>query len=156
MAKVSLELIDALRKTADKMEGNPNYQWGHMGACNCGFLAQQITRLSKAEIHHRAMTGYGDWHEQLNDYCSTSGLPMDKMISKLIDFGFDADDLKDLERLSGSKVLAALPVRRNLKHNLNADAVLYLRTWANLLEGELIRPIEINLVSVDELLLESK
>jgi hypothetical protein len=34
-----------------------------MGACNCGFLAQEITHLRKAEIHSRAMQSTGDWNE---------------------------------------------------------------------------------------------
>jgi hypothetical protein len=67
MAKASLELIEALRKTANKLTNSNNYQWGHMGACNCGFLAQEVTQFRKEEIHARAMQRYGDWSEQLND-----------------------------------------------------------------------------------------
>ncbi len=46
------------------------------------------------------MQRYGDWNEQLNDYCPTSGFPMDELISEMMNFGFDRDDLKNLERLS--------------------------------------------------------
>lgn len=142
MAKASVELITILRNTADRIETSSLYQWGHMGACNCGFLAQEITHLRKDEIHSRAMEGYGDWTEQLNDYCPTSGLLMDDLISKMISFGFDTDDLKHLERLSDKRILESIPFEeRHLKHNIKADAVKYLRAWAMLLENEILTSI---------------
>ncbi len=145
MARVSLPLIDALRNTARKLEGSNNYQWGHMGSCNCGFLAQEITSLKKEELHHRAMERYGDWSEQLNDYCPTSGLPMDDVISEMLAFGFDADELKHLERLSDPAVLRSLPMEeRNLVHNRKGDVIKYLNAWANLLEQELLGRIQLS------------
>jgi glutaredoxin-related protein len=69
MEKPSLPLIMAIRSAAVKLESSTIYQWGHMGACNCGFLAQEVTKLTKEEIHARAMMRHGDWTEQLNDYC---------------------------------------------------------------------------------------
>jgi hypothetical protein len=142
MATIRLEVISAIRNTAAALARSAEYQWGHMGSCNCGHLAQQITRLRKEEIHSRAMQRYGDWSEQLNDYCPTSGLPMDDLISEMLAFGFDADDLKNLERLSDGKVLRSLPVeKRNLKHNIKADVILYLHAWADLLEQELLNSI---------------
>lgn len=142
MAKSSAEVILALRNTARTLEQSNDYQWGHMGACNCGFLAQEITTLNKSEIHNRAMERHGDWNDQLNDYCPTSGLRMDHLISELLEFGFDIDDLKHLERLSDPKVLRQLPVdKRFLSHNSKSDVVLYLRTMANLLEMELVERI---------------
>jgi hypothetical protein len=77
MAHANPELIQALRRTAQKLSiGNP-YQWGHMGSCNCGNLAQELTQLTKAQIHEFAMQGRGDWREQVEEFCPTSGLPMD-------------------------------------------------------------------------------
>ena len=60
MAKASEDLIQSLRVTARNIERNSTYQWGHMGACNCGFLAQEVTKLTKDEIHRRAMERHGD------------------------------------------------------------------------------------------------
>lgn len=138
------ELINALRNAAKKIDANPNYQWGHMGLCNCGFLAQEITKLTKQEIHRRAMERHGDWTEQLNDYCATSGLPMDDLITELIDFGFTRAQLQHLEKLSDPKVLGWLPfAKRDLKHNMKADVVLYLNTWADGLEQTLLDQIQI-------------
>ncbi len=142
MAQSSIEIIQVLRSTAAKIEASQTYQWGHMGLCNCGFLAQEVTRLSKEQIHTKAMQGHGDWTEQLNDYCPTSGLQMDDLISELIAFGFDADDLKHLEKLSDSRILRKIPLpERDLKHNQKADVIKYLRMWANSLEEILLDSI---------------
>ncbi|MDL5045731.1 hypothetical protein QQ054_06740 [Oscillatoria amoena NRMC-F 0135] len=144
MAAIKPELIEALRNTALTLQKSPSYQWGHMGLCNCGFLAQQITRLRKDEIHSRAMQRHGDWSEQLNDYCPTSGYPMDDLISEMLRFGFDADDLKHLERLSDPLVLRQLPPdKRNLSYNVKDDVVTYLYAWAGMLEDELIRLVRL-------------
>ena len=115
-----------------------------MGACNCGFLVQEVTHLRKAEIHSRAMQGAGDWNEQLNDYCPTSGLPMDDLISELLRVGFDVDDLKHLEKLSSREIVRTLPFdHQNLSRNVKADVVKYLNAWAALLEAELIQNISL-------------
>src|SRR6478736_5494778 len=104
MAKATETLIEALRNTSRSIEKSSLYQWGHMGACNCGFLAQEVTKLTKAEIHRMAMQSSSDWSEYLNDYCPVNGLPCDDRFSKLIDSGFDSDDLKHLEKLSDPKI----------------------------------------------------
>ncbi len=142
MALASPQIICTLRASAHHLQDSVTYQWGHMGLCNCGFLAQEVTHLTKEEIHKRAMQRHGDWSEQLNDYCPTSGLPMDDMISELINFGFDAQDLRHLEYLSDNDVLLRLPpTERNLRHNIKADVVKYLLTWAELLEEKLLDQI---------------
>ena len=55
MARPNLDLIAALRRTARKINDGAPYQWGHMGSCNCGNLAQELTKLTKAEIHAHAL-----------------------------------------------------------------------------------------------------
>ncbi|MCA6073585.1 hypothetical protein [Fulvivirga sedimenti] len=135
MAKPTPSLIQALRATAGKLAKSSQYQWGHMGSCNCGHLAQELTRLKPSEIHQRAMEKYGDWNEQLNDYCPTSGLLMDDLITQMLEAGLDTDDLKHLEKLSDTEVLRSLPPhQRFLKHNVRDHVVLYLNAWAAMLE----------------------
>ena len=142
MAKLTAEVIQAIRQTAKMLEQSNHYQWGHMGSCNCGFLAQQITHLQKDEIHARAMQRVGDWNEQLIYYCPTSGLPMDELIHQMLDFGFDVYDLRHLEKLSDKAVLETLPEeKRNLRHNSKEDVVLYLKCWANSIESKLLDQI---------------
>jgi hypothetical protein len=144
MAKASIEIIEALRSTADKLQKASDYQWGHMGSCNCGFLAQQLTHLSKHQIHSRAMQRYGDWNEQLNDYCPSSGLLMDDLITDLVKVGFSIEDLKNLEMLSDQAVLGSLPKgRKHLRKNVKSDVIEYLSAWANLLEDQLIASVNI-------------
>ncbi|MET4106134.1 hypothetical protein [Hymenobacter sp. UYP22] len=140
MAHSTLPVIQALRTTAQRLATEAPYEWGHMGSCNCGHLAQTVTALPKGEIHARAMQRYGDWDQQLRDYCPTSGLPIDETIDAMLALGFSRQDLAHLERLSDPVIRAAIPFeRRNaLRHNQRDDVVLYLRTWASLLEAELI------------------
>ncbi len=145
MAHSTLPVIQALRDTAQRLATQAPYQWGHMGSCNCGHLAQTITHLTKGEIHARAMQRYGDWERQLIDYCPTSGLPIDATIDEMLALGFTRSDLTHLERLSDPTIRAAIPFeRRNaLRHNQRDDVVLYLRTWATLLENHLLAGIEL-------------
>ena len=143
MAQPTLPVIQALRDTAQRLATQAPYQWGHMGSCNCGHLAQTVTRLTKAEIHARAMQRYGDWERQLIDYCPTSGLPIDQTIDEMLAMGFSRTDLTHLEKISDPTIRAAIPFeRRNvLRHNQRDDVVLYLRTWADLLERDLLADI---------------
>ncbi len=151
MAKASLKLIKALRNTAKTLGKSKNYQWGHMGSCNCGHLAQEITKLTKSEIHQRAMQKYGDWSDQLNDYCPSSGLLMDDLITELLGAGLDVDDLKYLEKLSDTEVLRTLPEScRYLSHNRRDDVVKYLKAWADLLEARLLDKVELPSLKKDK------
>lgn len=146
MAKATFDVIQALRNTVRRLERSNDYQWGHMGSCNCGFLVQEVTHLRREEIHARAMCRYGDWSEQLNDYCPTSGLLMDDLISEMLAFGFDRDDLIHLERLSDQEILAwAKPNERNFQHNVKEDAIRYLLLWADKLENEMLDAINLKL-----------
>jgi len=137
MATASKSNIKALRKAAKKMRNQDRYEWGHMGRCNCGFLAREVTNLTDAEIHQLAMEKSGDWAQQLRDYCPQSGIAMDVIIDIMLSEGFTVAELSQLERLESPEILALLPYNnRNLSHNSAQDAALYLETWATLLEKE--------------------
>lgn len=140
MAKANPELIAAIEKTISKLQNGAAYQWGHMGACNCGNLAQELTKLSKAEIHQYAMQRHGDWNEQLLDYCPTSGYPMDMMVSKMLEFGLSLDDLAHLERLSDPEILSRIEKEKidQLNKNSREDVIFYMSHWANLLREKWI------------------
>lgn len=145
MARNSVHKVVAIRQTAQRLAKGANYQWGHMGSCNCGHLAQTITNYTKGQIHGAAMQRHGDWSEQLRDYCPQSGLPMDEVIDQMLAYGFSTGDLAHLERLTDPSVLTMLPAeKRSLKHNLRDDVVLYLYTWAMKLENELLSNIPIS------------
>jgi len=139
MATPNKKLIEAIRSAALKINISNNYQWGHMGACNCGFLAQELSDLSKGQIHEYAMRGHGDWTEQVEGFCPTSNFPMDLLISELISNGLKLEDLINLERLKDKEVLNLIPMekRNSLKHNSAKDVSLYMTTWADLLESKI-------------------
>ena len=150
MAKASLDIIDALRRTAKKLATGTAYMWGHMGSCNCGNLAQEITKMSKEQIHAYAMQGHGDWNEQLNDYCEASQMPMDLLIHELLMTGFSTEDLKNLEKLADNDILMRLPIeKRYLHHNYRDDVIVYLNEWANMLEDELLDGIKLPSFDLD-------
>ena len=145
MAIPSIEIINALRKTADQLENGSNFEWGHMGRCNCGHLAQTITHFTQDEIHRFAMQKRGDWSDQLIDYCPTSGYPMDLIIQKMISFGFSKDDLANLEWLSDVAIVDKIGYNRSLERNNKYDAIKYMLTWANILEEEYLKSISLNI-----------
>lgn len=126
------DLLALLARTADRLERDTTYQWGHMGQCNCGHLAQSITGLTGAEIHASALVREGDWEEQANRYCPTSGLLIDTILATMFNLGLTRDDVRHLEKLSDPNVLRRLR-RGYLQRNRREDVVLYLRAWRDLL-----------------------
>lgn len=138
MTTASANLIAALRKTAGKLAGGAAYQWGHMGSCNCGNLAQELTGYTAPEIHRSAIAnGRGEWAEQLNDYCPSTGIGMDALIFQMLTHGLTPDDLRHLERLSDPEIRKHLPGgSRYLQHNNRDDVVSYLTAWADKLQEE--------------------
>jgi hypothetical protein len=144
MAYPNTFLVESLRTTADRLESGDRYTWSHMGRCNCGHLAQTLTGLSAAEIHRRAMRRHGDWTEQsehFEPYCPHTGFTIDYVMDSLIEAGLNPPDIRDLEYLSNRDVLKALPGGfRYLERNNREHAILYLRTWASLLEKLLAKP----------------
>jgi hypothetical protein len=137
MARPTQALIDALMQTAARLRNGDIYLWSHMGACNCGHLAQTVTNISRAELHAIALERAGDWSEQVVEFCPSSGLPIDHVIATMLDLGLSREDLAHLERLTSPYVLAKLPERRYLDHTRRDDVVLYLETWARALADEL-------------------
>lgn len=139
MAKPNALLINALRATAARLgRAGVRYRWTHQGTCNCGHLAQTLTRLSAAEIHRRALQRVGDWTEHAREHCPDSGLAIDDLLNVMLDAGLTSGDIEHLERLSCPRVRRRLPAgRRDLRRDRRADVVLYLETWAEMLEVEL-------------------
>lgn len=138
MAYANVELVRALRLTAARLREGAGYQWGHLGMCNCGHLAQTLTGLGKAEIHAAALVRGGEWEDRVREYCPTSGQAIDDIIRTMLDHGLDPSDLADLEDLRDERILRRLPSgRRHLQRNQRDDVVEYLETWARVLDEEL-------------------
>ena len=138
MAYATPRLIDALRRSATDIETGKAYEWGHMGGCNCGHLVQNLTQLSRAQIHTYAMSkGTGDWSEQVEVWCETSKMDMDLLISELLSYGLSKEDLIHLELLNDRQITKRLG-RNDLAKNSKHDAALYMRAWAEVLEEQII------------------
>lgn len=137
MHTARLELAARLRVTADRLRRGAPYRWTHQGRCNCGHLAQTITRLSGAAIHDAAVQSPGEWVDHAERYCATSGAPIDRLIRQMLEAGLDLDEIADLERLTHPAVLRHLPdSRRALDNRDRDDVVLYFETWAAVLDAE--------------------
>jgi hypothetical protein len=140
MANPSLELIQALRTTANNLQEGSTYAWGHHGACNCGNLLQTVTHLTKEEVLRAAHAGNGEWTELAQDWCEASKAPHDLLLSKLAEIGLQPSDIHDLEYLANKEVLHKLPGGfRWLSRNVREDVVVYFNTFAQMLEERLIQ-----------------
>lgn len=147
MARASYLLSNAIRKAALNLQNNKPYEWGHMGNCNCGHVVQTLLNISKSDIHRYAMEKNGDWNEQLNDYCPTSGLLMDKLIWNLLQTGLEMEDIMDLEYLKNPQIVEKIDNSlKPLINNKREHVIAYLNTWADMMEEELTKHIDLNLI----------
>ena len=146
MAKPSLELVEALRETARRLQNGAHYTWGHHGACNCGNLLQVITHFSEAEILAHAHTGTGEWTEIAEESCSVTGVPVGLLLYTLQTIGLTPADIHNIEYLNNKDVLQYLPGGfRWLKRNVRQDVIDYFRAFAQMLEEKLLQQITIPL-----------
>ena len=142
MAQANILLIEALRETAARLRNGAHYAWGNHGACNCGNLAQVVTKLSKEEILAYAHTGIGEWSELAEDYCGITNAPAGLLISKLQEIGLTPTDIHNLEYLEDKNVLQHLPGGfRWLQRNVREDVIVYFETFAVLLEEQLAEKV---------------
>ncbi|MFT3683213.1 MAG: hypothetical protein QM791_23340 [Ferruginibacter sp.] len=146
MATASIELINALSATAQRLRSGAHYAWGHHGACNCGNLLQAITNLSEGEIIRHAHTGTGEWTELAAEFCPVSNTPLSLMITRLQDIGLTPTDIHHIEYLDDKEVLQYLPNGfRWLKRNKREDVIAYFEAFANMLEEKLLREVKLNM-----------
>ena len=144
MAHPSKQLIDALRKTADRLQNGATYAWGNHGSCNCGNLLQVVTDLSRQEILTYAHTGFGEWTELAEEYCYVTDAPVNMLISSLEKIGLTPTDIHNLEYLEDKNVLKNLPGGfRWLKKNRREDVIVYFNTFASLLQIKLSKEEDI-------------
>ena len=138
MARATKELVKALRASAAGISAGHQYEWGHVGRCNCGHLVQHVSGRTSSEIIKTFGPQLDEWTEHANDYCGITGLPVQELFDDLESVGFFPDDVRNLEYLKDSQVLNRLPAeKRYLKHNDKEDVALYMNTMAELLEEEL-------------------
>jgi hypothetical protein len=140
MAFASHKLINALKETADRLKNGNHYAWGNHGSCNCGNLLQVLTPFDSKDILQIAQTGIGEWTELAEETCSITSIPISNLLGVLQQAGLTPVDIHNIEYLEDKAVLKALPCGfRWLRRNLREDVILYLETFASILEVELER-----------------
>jgi hypothetical protein len=145
MAQPNLQLIQALRETANKLKNGSHYAWGHHGACNCGNLVQVITKFTEGEILAYAHEGIGEWTELAQEFCPITNAPISLVIAKLQEAGLTPTDIHHVEYLNDKNVLMHLEGGfRWLQRNKKEDAIAYFEAFANMLEEKLLQTIEID------------
>lgn len=159
MARPTVDLVLALRETASVLEHpSTRYLWSHFAHCNCGHLAQTLTKLAPKELYDAAFKRPGDWADQAAaaDWgdrpaldegaweppdvgaCGATGITLDVVFEQMLAAGLDREDVRHLERLSDPIVLRRLGKNTTgLAHNVRDNVVAYLRAWADILEEEL-------------------
>ena len=151
MAKPTIELINALKETAARLQNGSHYAWGHHGACNCGNLVQVVTNFTQGEILRYAHQGIGEWTELAQEFCPVTKAPIDLIISRLVEIGLTPTDIHHVEYLTDKEVLKHLPGGfRWLQRNKRDDAIAYFEAFADLLQEKLLKEIDIN---IDEIFL---
>jgi hypothetical protein len=136
MARPTLELVNALRSTAARLQAGSSYKWSDFASCNCGNLVQSVTALSPRAIYEAAFQRGGDWGEQAREFCPRSGYPIDFVLARLFELGLTPEDVRHLERLSDDHVLRELGLAE-LRYTRRDDVVRYMLAWATLLERQL-------------------
>ena len=164
MARANARLVLALRETARRLEApDVTYRWSHFAHCNCGHLAQTLTRLDPRTIYEAAFHRPGDWGDQavalgrpafdLGDRpaldegawepedegrCNVTGSPLGAILERMYAVGLEPDDVRHLERLSDADVLRRLGKNTvGLPYGDRASVVSYLDAWADVLESKL-------------------
>jgi len=133
-------LIDALRKTANKIEsGDWDNHWGTPSQCNCGLLARSIL---EEPLHFDSRMGC--WRRailnaQKDEWalgvprCKYTGLSFVEIVDVLSDVGLRNEDIISLEHLGNEAIIEAMDTSAPSYYN-DDHVVEYLRTWADLLE----------------------
>lgn len=140
-----IRFSNVLRETARRMSSGADYNWCHMGRCNCGHIAQTITRKSPQEIHEMALLKSGDWKDQSIEHCGSTGYTIDHIIDSILAYGLKRKDLAHIERLSDPAIRSHIPFekRKNLNFKNREDVILYFNTWAKMIEDEYLSSKEI-------------
>lgn len=131
MARPTLELIEALRNTADKIEsGEWEFKWLNSESCNCGLLVRSILG--------EPVSINGSWNSALNYpeatcFFTETGMKNEEIFSKLRSVGLTDTDLRGLELFEHSEVLERAEAE-DLYYEDPEDVVIYMRTWADILE----------------------
>lgn len=131
--KASQKLIEALVRTADKIESGEHYDWYASHSCNCGILAQELGVAVDAPI--------GAWSNRVADMlsgmflCPITGRRIKEIFAELESNGVELKDIKDLEHPPGIGHLLGSSRRNDCK--VREFTAHYFRKLASQLASQL-------------------
>jgi len=105
--KATRELINLFRETADLIESEEIFHnWRNVNSCNCGLLVRVKNGWTHEQLREKRydtlpiFPGYFNWtifSKICFDNCSTTRLPMNRIISSMTEIGFECP--KDFDRI---------------------------------------------------------
>ena len=139
MAIPNENLLNIFDKTIESLENEDDrYNWGHLGRCNCGFLAKEVTKKSAKEIHEAALAKKGeDWGVRVENFCPVSGYLIDDIISELFSVGLSPRDIVSIEKLNDPEILKLVPKGQKLEKGNRQDAISYMKAFREYIYREL-------------------
>ncbi|MGA0059943.1 MAG: hypothetical protein ACO3RU_10180, partial [Planctomycetota bacterium] len=105
----NLRLAFALRKTADRLADGARYEWGHVGRCNCGHVAQTLTDFDDRQILRIFGQDLSEWTEHARNRCADTNRDLVALFDVLHTAGMSHEDVLHLENLSDPRILARMP-----------------------------------------------
>ncbi|MFB6290714.1 MAG: hypothetical protein ABEJ25_03165 [Candidatus Bipolaricaulia bacterium] len=139
----STKLINALRRTANRIEATPvgdympltdnlDWNWFDNERCNCGLLAQELG-FSKEQIDKEIL---GSWVVQ-PAICESTGKPLGEILRTLSEFGIEESQIAVLEGPWKRSAEIKYPDVANEPKKTQRLSVEYFRSKANELERQL-------------------
>ncbi len=119
-----ITLIEALKAVVNALENDTvEYDWYQISHCNCGLVAQAITKTDKETLNDIYLNDISislqskidseytpGWSQMVKEYCPLTGEPIAEIFQKLYSAGMKREDIAHLEYLSDPKILAASTV----------------------------------------------
>jgi len=120
-------LVEALTIVVTALKNDTiYYKWKDTNTCNCGLVAQAVTRTNKDELDELYLQPIASpiqvknkskfsptWSDMVAEYCPLTKEPVTEIFKKLFDAGMTREDIGHLEYLSDPEILE--------KININLD-----------------------------------
>ncbi len=112
-------LLEALIAVSKALENDTiDYVWSEICTCNCGLVAQAITKTSKDELYDYYLRDISErlqtkknskycptWAQMISEYCPLTGTPTIEIFKALFEAGMNREEIAHLEYLSDPAIL---------------------------------------------------
>ena len=127
MESKKVTLIEALTSVVTALRNNTiAYNWIKQNTCNCGLVAQAITRTGNEELSRDYIQPIStplkekkkskfcpSWSDMVAEYCPLTGEPIAEVFKKLYEAGLTREDIGHLEYLSDPIILKKINIDTN-------------------------------------------